>query len=61
MTEIMLAIGIVFTIGHVVLDLWNFKQHVMHARDWLTLISAVCLVGHVVFTGELQEWIVTLT
>lgn len=53
---ILLAVGIVLTAGHVILDLRQFMLHVKHPRDWLTLISAVCLVGHVLLTGELAEW-----
>ena len=61
MSEIILAIGIVLTVGHVVLDLRQFALHVKHPRDWLVVISSVCLVGHVVMTGELKEWITTFS
>lgn len=61
MNEILLAVGVIFTVGHVILDLRQFTLHVKHPRDWLVLLSAVCLIGHVLFTGEAASWVKTLT
>jgi hypothetical protein len=56
MAEVLLAVGVVLTALHVLLDLRQFMVHIKHPRDWFTLISAVCLIGHVVLTGELAAW-----
>ena len=60
MAEVLLAVGIVLTALHVLLDLRQFMVHIKHPRDWFTLISAICLIGHVVLTGEVVEWYDTL-
>lgn len=52
MPEVLLQIGVVFTVAHVVIDLTQFRRHWRHKRDWLTLLSAIALVGHVTLTGE---------
>lgn len=61
MSDVLFFIGICFTVGHVVLDLRQFSIHVTHPRDWLVLISAFCLVGHVIFTGEAAQWMNVIT
>lgn len=52
MPEFLLLIGMVFTVLHVLIDLTQFRLHWKHKRDWLSLLSAIALVGHVTLTGE---------
>lgn len=54
---ITLALGIVFTLLHVVCDLANIRLHWRHWRDWFTALSAPALVGHLLLTGELAGWL----
>ena len=57
MAEILLGAGIVCTALHVLCDAAQLSLHIRHPRDWLVVASVVALVGHVVLTGELAEWI----
>lgn len=56
LADILLAIGIACTIGHVVSDALSFRKHARHKRDWATLFGMFMLLGHVVLTGELSSW-----
>ena len=55
--ETALILALVFTVLHVACDLRNFAVHARHMRDWFSLVGVVALIGHVLFTGELSEWI----
>lgn len=50
MGEIMLALAVIFTVGHVVCD----AKRLRHIHE---MIPMLFLLGHVIFTGEILRWV----
>lgn len=53
-----LILALVFTVGHGLADLRLAYKHAVHPKDTLlTWASISLLTGHVIFTGELVDWL----
>lgn len=62
MGEWFFLVAVVVTLVHVVMDIILAIKHATHPADGaLTFISIGALLGHMVLTGELSEWVGRLT
>lgn len=58
MGEALLIVALVVTIGHMIADIGLAIRHAAHPFDsYLTALSIVLLVGHVILTGEAAAWV----